>query len=151
MKQMTASARKLCGSMLCACMIACAALFMTSCDKDAIGDETLLYGRWEMVDFEGFEKEGGELVDEWDFDPAVDAGDYVIFHSDHTYVEGSGANTGDSGTWRIKGNKLYVTCEGETVGATISTLTASSLVFEVHYRESGYEYYERSSFRKVEE
>lgn len=149
MKKMNHVLRTLFGSVLCAGVVACA-IALVSCNDEGIGDETLLYGRWEAVDYEGYEKEGGEIVYEWGFDPAMDAGDYVIFYSDGTYEEGTASGPGDSGTWRVKGNKIYVTADGETIGASVPTLTSSSLVLVYRYSEPGYEYYERSSFRKVE-
>lgn len=92
----------------------------------------------------------GEEPYEWNYGPSEMAGDYVIFNTDGTYVEGSSGTTGDSGTWRIQGNRIYVTSDGETIGATIRTLSSTELVIEMRYSEPGYEYFERSSYRKAD-
>lgn len=101
--------------LLCACVAVACVWCLPSCNDDKIGDVSLIYGRWEATSFSGYEKEEGEEPYEWNYGPSEMAGDYVIFNTDGTYVEGSSGTTGDSGTWRIQGNRIYVTSDGETL------------------------------------
>ena len=150
MKHLNNWMRALRRSVLCACVAVACVWCLPSCNDDKIGDISLIYGRWEATSFSGYEKEEGEEPYEWNYGPSEMAGDYVIFNTDGTYVEGSSGTTGDSGTWRIEGNRIYVTSDGETIGATIRTLSSTELVIEMRYSEPGYEYFERSSYPKAD-
>lgn len=150
MKHLNNWMRALRRSVLCACVAVACVWCLPSCNDDKIGDVSLIYGRWEATSFSGYEKEEGEEPYEWNYGPSEMSGDYVIFNTDGTYVEGSSGATGDSGTWRIQGNRIYVTSDGETIGATIRTLSSTELVIEMRYSEPGYEYFERSSYRKAD-
>lgn len=119
MKHLNNWMRALRRSVLCACVAVACVWCLPSCNDDKIGDISLIYGRWEATSFSGYEKEEGEEPYEWNYGPSEMAGDYVIFNTDGTYVEGSSGTTGDSGTWRIQGNRIYVTSDGETIGASV--------------------------------
>jgi hypothetical protein len=137
------------------CLLGCMllALGFISCSSD--DDEELnndLVGCWLLIGDEGWEKEDGEIVDEWD-EPDSD-NIYIYF-----YENGTGAQR-EYGydwqfTWSVNSNKLTITAYGTTGTGTIKTLNSTTLVVESQekYTTDGvaYESYSKETYRRVEE
>lgn len=127
-------------------MLLCLMVFSTglmSCsDDDGDFDASLLIGRWELVSYEGFYyMPDGERID---YNEPV-YGEYAEFYEDGTvYYDG------DSGTWSQSGNKLLITVYGDSEVFTVASLTGSELVLEVSGRDEDGEYFDRTSFRRVD-
>lgn len=136
------------------------AVGFTACsdDDEGIDDVTSLYGLWEPVYTEGYEKGGGE-DDTWRYElnASNDYDDYsrIEFNDDnykiYSYRSGNWKIDG-SGTFQVEGNKIYLDDDYE-YPATIVKLNASQLIIESYEKEVyegiTYEYYEKVTYRKV--
>ena len=130
----------------------------SSDDDDAPGSSSELVGLWESVSFEGWEKEDGEIVYEWEDD---DDEARVKLNSDGTFVTYeyySGEwDLCDTGTWEYKNGKIYTTFDDEeyeeeaTEVATVKELTSTRLVIEEYEKDGSYEYWGKSVYRKISE
>ena len=117
-----------------------------------------MVGLWESVSFEGWEKEDGEIVYEWEDD---DDEARVKLNSDGTFVTYeyySGEwDLCDTGTWEYKNGKIYTTFDDEeyeeeaTEVATVKELTSTRLVIEEYEKDGSYEYWGKSVYRKISE
>lgn len=127
-------------------------------NDDVLDSSTELVGLWESVSYEGWEKEDGEIIDEWD---EKDDESRIHFKVDGTWVtyeywQGDW-NLCDIGTWEYKDNKVYTTYDDEeyedeaTDVATVKELSSTHLVVEVYEKAGSYEYWEKSIYRKVNE
>lgn len=141
------------------CMVAClfAAGFASCSDDDGPGSFEDLIGTWELVSSEGWEKEDGEIVGEWNDNSADER---IEFHEDGVFIlyYKSGSWRKDyEGTFQYKGGKLYMyDDEGDLVSDNpikVVTLTETTLVLEDSYkeREDGvlYEGYDKSTYRSL--
>lgn len=146
-------------SLMIAALAVMASITLASCSDDddsPIGSKEDLIGRWESVHETGWEKEDGEIVDEWD-----DYGKSLRwdFYADGTWAgqEWTGSRWGSAeyGTYNYKGGTLTITGDDwdEPDIIKVIKLTSSGLVVEGSYseREYGikYEEYNRITFEKV--
>lgn len=121
---------------------------MTSCsdDDDKVSEEAQegLVGTWQTVATGGYEIYQGEredFYDDYDGLTFVFKGDGTGQYMDKYYPEDN-----CSLTWKVSGDQLYVTLEGEeTESATISTLTSNTL--KIEYREP--DYYEWIEYKRI--
>ena len=113
--------------MMLAMMVA--ALGFTACGSDDEDDEVSeasIVGVWECTAFDYHSISGDDDVDE-----GIKVGEKIYFHSDGTFSE-----SGDQGTWRLKGNQLTVIVDDEyylPVVYTVSKLTSSELILKIDY------------------
>lgn len=124
------------------CLMAFSAGLVSCSDDEGDFDSNLLIGRWELVSYEGYYYlPGGERVD---YDEPV-YGEYAEFYEDGTvYFDG------DTGNWSQSGNKLVITVYGDSEAFTVASLTGSELVLEVSGRDEDGEYFDRTTFRRVD-
>lgn len=137
-------------------------LSTTACnDDDGPDTSQLLVGTWEQTSTEGWLRENGELVYEWN----ESEDDYRYeFKDDGTMVEyesdGSGWDVAAKGTWSCKNDLLrihYPNDDGESDDEVISQrvyyITGSVLWLDIHYdeREDGDHYvgHERTTYRRI--
>lgn len=113
-------------------------------DDDEIGGRDTLVGKWQCTWSEGYEKYA-EHYDEWN-----EEDDFVItFNEDGTVI-----SDGETGKWKLEGDKLTITYIyddefEESEICTVLKLTDSELVLESSEKDSDYEYYEKSTFKKI--
>lgn len=117
-----------------------------SCSDDDEGsaDTSLLYGRWELVHYQGFYYDyDGQRV-EFD-EPGY--GEYYEFFDNGTAIL---SGEGEIFTWSLSGNRLTISAYGESETATITSLTGTELVIESSGRDEDGEYYEKLTFRRAD-
>ena len=111
---------------------------LISCgDDDEIGGRDTLVGKWQCTWSEGYEKYANnpEYNDEWN-----EEGDFTVtFNEDGTVVA-----DGDTGKWKLEGDKLCV----RSLPVVLKT-TDSELILESSEKDSDYEYYDKSTFQKI--
>ena len=119
----------------------------TSCGDDDEGiDPSAIVGKWEAVWSEGYEidDEEPEYNDRWSEEVG---GEFVTFEAD-----GSGyyQNNTQKFSWKLEGNQLTIGERYSTEVYTVLKLNASEMVLEYYEKEDSYEYYDKTTCRKVE-
>ena len=119
----------------------------TSCGDDDEGiDPSAIVGKWEAVWSEGYEidDEEPEYNDSWSEEVG---GEFVTFEAD-----GSGyyQNNTQKFSWKLEGNQLTIGERYSTEVYTVVKLNASEMVLEYYEKEDSYEYYDKTTCRKVE-
>lgn len=124
-------------------------LSLVSCgDDDEVGDSNALVGTWQCTWIEGYEKYANnpEYDEEWN-----EADDFTTtFNADGTTIA-----DGDAGKWKLEGNILTMTfpddggSEDDIQIYTVLKLTDSELVLEMLEKGENYEYYDKSTFKKI--
>lgn len=119
----------------------------TSCGDDDEGiDPSAIVGKWEAVWSEGYEidDEEPEYNDRWSEEVG---GEFVTFEAD-----GSGyyQNNTQKFSWKLEGNQLMIDERYSTEVYTVVKLNASEMVLEYYEKEDSYEYYDKTTCRKVE-
>ncbi len=134
-------------------------LELASCSDDENKIPSELIGTWQLVSASEWEKENGEIIDEYTYN----YDEKVTFYDDGSYQswEKNGYSNWElstTGTWKYKKGKLYITDDsGEdgTQTASVNTLSSSQLIMEFYekYTESGtlYEYCETYEYQKIGE
>lgn len=130
-------------------------------DDDEVGSSADLVGVWELVSYEYWEKENGEITYE---DAGNENDERIEFKADGTYREAEYYNDEwnwdgeDVGaTWNYKNGVITMryTEDGETYSSsgTVKELTATKLVVEAYEKETEegvvYEYWTHSEYRKI--
>ena len=118
-----------------------------SCGDDDEGvDPSAIVGKWEAVWDEGYEidYEEPEYNDSWSEEVG---GEFVTFEAD-----GSGyyQNNTQKFSWKLEGNQLTIDERYSTEVYTVVKLNASEMVLEYYEKEDSYEYYDKTTCRKVE-
>lgn len=139
------------------CLLSVMALGFSGCsdDDDSVGASSDIVGTWVCVSGEGWIKEDGEIIEEWE-----DEGDewmYTVFYEDGS-VEivdvSDNWEVCEEGTWKLKNGSLYLTLDGENSVYPIVSLTSTEMIVGIHEKEKEdgvtYEYYESAIYRKVE-
>ncbi len=138
-------------------MVLCS-FILASCsdDDDEVNvNAQELCGKWDPVRAEGWEKEDGRVTDSWNEDlTTTQYNGYtrMQFDEDGTAIEyafGSNGwnNVSSTGTW--SGNKIHLDNSGEDI--TIKGLSSTTLVIEYREKEDWGEFYEKVTYKKVEE
>lgn len=135
-------------SVMVFCLSAC------SDDDDQVGSSENIVGTWVLVSNEGWVKENGKIVEEWN--TKVDDLLYYVFHSDGTleYIDPSDDyEVVETGSWKYDNGKLYLQANGEAVVVTVMSVSGTELVVGIHEKEVedgvSYEYYEAEHYRKI--
>ncbi len=119
---------------------------VASCSDDDDVDSAAIVGTWEVTWTEGYEHdlEDPEYNYEWS-DAEEDT--YVTFNGDGTGIDADE----DLIYWKLKGNKLSVRYDGDDYETTYTVLklTGTEMVLETYEQEEGYEYYEKTTLKKV--
>lgn len=140
------------------CLFLALAFVSCSSDDDEVGSSDSLVGSWKPVDQQGWEKENGEIVDEWSGTDSVDENSIFTFYENGTGVlsityEDFDYTYNVNFTWKKSSNKLTCTVNGESTTSTIKTLNSTTLIIEVNdkYTEDGvtYEEYSISTYRRL--
>lgn len=118
-------------------------------DDDEIGGKDTLVGTWQCTWSEGYEKylHNSDNDDEWN-----GAEDFTTtFKADGTVTA-----DGDTGKWKLEGNKLTMTftygndeTESDVQVFTVLKLTDSEMIIESYEKNDEYEYYDKSTFKKI--
>lgn len=143
------------------------AMTLASCsdddDDDSISNIENLYGTWHPILDEGWEKEDGEIVDEWDID--VTPSDYNDYERrefteneiyEYYYYGGKWQKDSYPYEYTLKGNRIYISNwdDGATPNITIKSLSENQLILESHVSEEedgvAYEYYNKITYKKVD-
>ncbi|MCD8043846.1 MAG: lipocalin family protein [Tannerellaceae bacterium] len=136
-------------------LIVCLLLSLTSvfqsCSNDDDYDKDDLYGKWQGIREEGYYKENGKVMKEYDDDISGDRL-FIEFEKGGTFVIWEG-NSSNEGSWSLNGSKLTLSYddEDEIMTGEIETLTSTTLVtvFE-EYDEDGDYFYEKTTFVRVD-
>lgn len=135
----------------CLCM-AVAFVSCSSDDDEEVGSDNELVGCWLQIAEEGWYKEDGVIVDEWD--EPDDSNIYAYFYKDGTGVVKEYGMSFEF-TWSLSSNKLTVTTYGETGTATVKTLNSTTLIIESKdkYVDEGVtcEEYTLQTYKRVKE
>lgn len=137
----------------------CMGLSFTACgddDDDANFETSDLVGVWDLVAYQGWEKENGVIEDQWN-DTELSEESRLEFQSDGTFIEYEYYGTWtevNRGKWSLSGNKIVVKFAYDEIGySVIKSLTANTLVTEYYDvdREDGdtYEEYELCTYNRV--
>lgn len=124
-------------------------------DDDEIGSSSDIIGTWVWVSSNGWIKEDGEIIEEWE-DNEGDEWMYNTFYEDGT-IEiidiSDDWEVCDSGTWEYKNGNLHIIIDGESSILPILSLTSTEMVVGYHEKEKEdgvtYEYYEAAVYKKV--
>ncbi len=128
-------------------------------DDDLGGDASKLYGLWEPIHAEGYERGGGE-DDSWNYDlnASNNFDDYerVEFIDGNTYksyeYQSGSWRISESGTFAVKGNQVIVDGDVENPGI-ITSINDSRLVVEVTekdtYEGGEYTFYEKVTYKRI--
>ncbi len=120
--------------------------FASCSDDDESIDPAAIVGKWEAVWSEGYEidDEEPEYNDRWSEEVG---GEFVTFEAD-----GSGyyQNNTQEFSWKLEGNQLMIDERYSTEVYTVVKLNASEMVLEYYEKEDSYEYYDKTTCRKVE-
>lgn len=120
----------------------------TSCKKDD-DEEISLVGTWVSYSTQ-WEKVNGSVVEEWTNENTGT----ITFNADGTYSDVSLSwNESSSGTYVLNGNKLTITCRGESSSLTIEKHSANEIVFKAETGsyvagDNTYEVYSQLTLRK---
>ena len=128
-------------------------------DEDLNGDPSKLYGMWEPVHAEGYDK-GGDEEDSWnkDLNASNDFDEYYRVeildgntYKTYGYYSGSW-HVQERGTFSLEGNKIYLDGDRDNPG-TITSINDSQMVLESTEEETygGIVYisYDKVTYRKV--
>ncbi len=128
-----------------------------ACDKDEPKIEReMIVGEWRMTNAYGWEIEEGERW-EYDLTTPIEGEDmYVAFESDGTalivwwYTDESEPWDSEELTWTLSGNTLRLTDDyGDSISYKVERLNQTTLVYSEHYKEPGWEYYDRYTFERI--
>lgn len=138
------------------CLLSVMALGFGGCSDDDEGLLGDIVGTWVCVSENGWIKEDGEIIDEWEYEYDYDYGIYCIFYEDGRFENVDPSDDWEvceEGTWKIKNGVLYLALDGESSVFPIVSLTSTELVLGIHEKEKEdgvtYEYYESCTYRKV--
>lgn len=137
------------------CLVSCS----DDDDDDLNGDPSKLYGLWEPIHAEGYEK-GGDEEDSWNND--LNASNGFDDYSRVEFLEGNEYKTYEyvSGSWRVdehgffelEGNKIYLDGDRDNVGI-ITGINDNQMVLEnteeETYKGIVYTYHDKVTYRKV--
>lgn len=137
-------------------MLLLTATVFTSCsDEDDKGDSKDLIGKWQSVSESGWEKENGEIYDEWSYDyehcvyEFTADGDFLIY-----YYSGGNWVLDQEGEYKYKNGKIIGYFDGDAESAEVKTLTSNTLVIAKRetekYEGDTYEYYDELTFKKAD-
>jgi hypothetical protein len=133
---------------------------MYSCgddDEDSIGSVDELVGMWEVVEHSGYEIEDGERKED---NPSYYVGRRYELKSDMTfnsYSKGS-SNPSETGKWELKNGSVHLIFYYPNDGGydyedpdimKIVEISADKLVWEYHWKETGWELYEKETLKKI--
>lgn len=133
---------------------------MYSCgddDEDSIGSVDELVGMWEVVEHSGYEIEDGEREED---NPSYYVGRRYELKSDMTfnsYSKGS-SNPSETGKWELKNSSVHLIFYYPNDGGydyedpdimKIVEISADKLVWEYHWKETGWELYEKETMKKI--
>ncbi len=97
-----------------------------SCSKDGAIDKSKLVGSWDCVEMS---VKGSSMGQEFNETETFEPGESVLqFDADGTFSSYSDGDLEASGEYSVKGSKLVLSVEDETVSITIHKLTAKELV-----------------------
>ena len=114
-------------------------------DDDEIGGEDTLVGTWQCTWSEGYEKDLQNSANDDEWNGAEDF--TVTFKADGTAVI-----DGDGCKWKLEGNQLSIVdddARDEWEVSTVLKLTDSELIIESYEKGDRYEYYDKSTFKKI--
>lgn len=114
-------------------------------DDDEIGGKDTLVGTWQCTWSEGYEKDllNSNNDDEWN-----GAEDFTATFK----ADGTAVIDGDGCKWKLEGNKLSIVdddARDEWDVFTVLKLTDSELIIESYEKDDRYEYYDKSTFKKI--
>ena len=123
-------------------------------DNSEEEDSSTLSGLWEVVSYEGWEKYNNESIEKWDETDEF----RVKFNNDGTYTsyeyDDGNWDVEQTGKWHYDNGKIYTYYSDgykETADvAIVKELTSSRLVYEFHEKIDVYEYWERTTMRKID-
>ncbi len=109
--------------------------------------EKQIVGRWLLVTDEGYEIYDG-MRDEWKEECAA-YGLYIELRADKTLIVTDPEEGTQSASWMLEGSNLYIGAVGyfEYVG-TVTGISSSKLVLEIHEKLDGDEFYNKLTFRR---
>lgn len=115
--------------------------------------EQMLIGCWQAMTDEGYEVYNG-MRDEWNDDLSAEM-EFMEFRADHTLAAYIGVETGYemSVIWLLQDSKIYLQYAADEIPEYIGTiigLDQTTLTLEAHEKEEGYEYYGKTTYRRVE-
>lgn len=118
----------------------------TSCsdDDDHKIEPSAIIGEWELVWDEGYEHDAG-YNDRWSEEVN---GEYWTFKED-----GKGyyaKNEKYKFSWRLDENKFFITDGYDTEEYTVVKLVAHEMIIEEFEKDGSYEYYSKTTLKKVE-
>ena len=129
-------------AVLSVCLISCGD------DDDEIGGKDVLVGTWQCTWTQGYEK---DLRNPGDDEEWNEADDFTVTIN----ADGTATSDGETGRWSLEGNKLTMTftygsdSESEVQIFNVLRLTDSEMVLETSEKDDEYEYYEKTTFKKI--
>lgn len=132
-------------------------------DDDSISNIEDLYVTWHPTHSEGWEKEDGEVVNEWDED--ITSSYYQDYERmeftenemyEYDYYGGKWVKSSYPYEYTLKGNRIYISNwdDGATPNITIKSLSENQLILESHVSEEydgvAWEYYNKITYKKVD-
>lgn len=125
-------------------------------DDNNVDSPKSIVGTWIMSSNEGWVKENGKTIEEWNDKVDEDESLHYIYHRDGTleYKDPSdGYQVVEPGTWRYEDGKIYLTENGDDYITDLISVSETELVLGIHGTkvEDGitYEYYAAKHFRKI--
>lgn len=134
------------------------AISLSSCsdNQDNAGSSKYIVGTWICVSNEGWVKENGKIIEQWNEKEDEDDSLYLVFHSDGTleYIDPSDDyEVVETGTWKYKNGKIFGSSNGDDYVVDVISVNETYLVVGNHetFVEDGitYEYYEAEHYRKI--
>lgn len=140
--------------------IALTSLSFYSCgddDEDSIGSVDELTGMWEVIEHTGYEIGDGVREDD---NSSYNVGKRYELKSDMTFnIYSKGASTpGETGKWELKNGAVHLIFYYPNDGGydyedpdimKILEISSATLVWEYHWKEPGWELYEKDSLKKI--
>lgn len=115
----------------------------TACSDDDDKGSALI-GTWRLTHTEGYEKENGQIADEWDED-VNSSEDWVVSSKTITFwMDGDQYEA----NYTYKDDKLYLGDDDDIV-FNVLKLTDGELILELKMKEGNYELYDKSTFKKI--
>lgn len=150
---------KICNRLYMVFLLSLTMVGLASCSDDDEGGSTSdLVGTWQSVRWEEYEKVDGKIVYE---DSRNDDSSKMTFHADGTYdlyeYTGKQWESSESGVWKYKGGKLYLSSDGYDYDddANVASLSSTQLVLDFLeiYTEDGekHEWYYKEVYKKISE
>lgn len=124
-------------------------------DDENAGSSESIVGTWVLISNEGWIKEDGKIIEEWNSIEDEDESLYHVFHSDGTleFIDPDDHRVVETGTWKYNKGKLYLHANGEDIAVTVISVSETELVVGIHEKEvedgTTYEYYEAEHYRRI--